>query len=255
MSGQIAIRVRGLTTQFGANRVHDRLDLDVRRGEILAVIGPSGCGKTVLLREIVGLQEFASGQIEVFGAPIRDPGERARRIGVMFQDGALFSRLTLLENVEAPFKEFFPLDAEFRRDLARTKLVMAGLEPDTHDLLPAQISGGMRKRAALARALALDPELLLLDEPTSGLDPVTAGRFDALITELARALDLTMFLVTHDLDTLHATADRIAVLHGGGVAAIGTIDEILASDHPWIRDYFHGPRGRAANRSRAGGRT
>lgn len=249
MTAEIAIRIRGLVTRFGDNVVHDRLDLDVRRGEVLAVIGPSGCGKTVLLREIVGLQAYAAGEIEVFGAPLGSAGERARRMGVMFQDGALFSRLTLRENVEVPLKEFFDLDPALRGDLARLKLVMAGLEPETHELRPAEISGGMRKRAALARALALDPELLMLDEPTSGLDPVTAGRFDALVGELAKALDLTLFLVTHDVDTLYATADRIAVLHSGGVAAIGPIEEILANDHPWIRDYFHGPRGRAARLS------
>ncbi len=247
MSGQeVAIRVRGLVTQFGDNVVHKDLDLDVMRGEILAVIGPSGCGKTVLLREIVGLDRPKAGEIEVFGAPMRDPGARARSIGVMFQDGALFSKLTLRENVEILFKEYFDLDRAIVSDLARLKLIMAGLEPATHELKPSQISGGMRKRAALARALALDPALLLLDEPTAGLDPVTAGRFDALIEDLAKALDLTLFLVTHDLDTLYATADRICVLHGGKVAAIGPIERIVETDHPWIQDYFRGPRGRAA---------
>ncbi len=241
-----AIKVRGLVTRFGDNVVHDGLDLDVRTGEILAVIGPSGCGKSVLLREIVGLDPFQAGAIEVFGEAVEAGGARARRMGVMFQDGALFSRLTLKENVEAPFKEHTKMAPALMSELAELKLIMAGLGPETHDLKPAQISGGMRKRAALARALALDPELLLLDEPTAGLDPVTAGKFDKLIEELAEALSLTVFLVTHDLDTLFETADRIAVLNEGKVAVIGPIDEVSASAHPWVKEYFRGPRGRAA---------
>lgn len=249
---EIAVRVRGLRTQFGDKVVHEHLDLDVRRGEVLAVIGPSGCGKSVLLREIVGLDKPSAGSVEVFGSPMTDPGERSRRIGVMFQDGALFSKLTLKENVEVPLKEHTTLPRELISELADLKLIMAGLTGESHHLRPAQISGGMRKRAALARALALDPELLMLDEPTAGLDPVTAGNFDRLLGELSKALKLTVFLVTHDLDTLYETADRICVLHGGKVAVIGTIDEVLASENAWVKEYFRGPRGRAAQHAHEG---
>lgn len=253
MSGDddILIRVRGLVTRFGAQTVHDGLDLDVRRGEILGVVGPSGCGKSVLLREIVGLDEATAGEIEVFGKNLAALSREERegvemRWGVMFQQGALFSSLTLRENVEAPFREHTNLPPELVGELASLKLVMAGLETPDHFKTPGQISGGMSKRAALARALALDPELLFLDEPTAGLDPVTAGRFDALLRELADALNLTVFLVTHDLDTLAAVCDRICVLHGGKVAAIGTLAEIKQNASGWIADYFSGPRGRAA---------
>jgi len=247
----ILIRVRGLVTRFGAQTVHDGLDLDVRRGEILGVVGPSGCGKSVLLREIVGLDEATAGEIEVFGKNLAALSREERegvemRWGVMFQQGALFSSLTLRENVEAPFREHTNLPPELVGELASLKLVMAGLETSDHFKTPGQISGGMSKRAALARALALDPELLFLDEPTAGLDPVTAGRFDALLRELADALNLTVFLVTHDLDTLAAVCDRICVLHGGKVAAIGTLAEIKQNASGWIADYFSGPRGRAA---------
>ncbi|MBL8559705.1 MAG: ATP-binding cassette domain-containing protein [Hyphomonadaceae bacterium] len=247
----ILIRVRGLVTRFGAQTVHDGLDLDVRRGEILGVVGPSGCGKSVLLREIVGLDEATDGEIEVFGKNLAALSREERegvemRWGVMFQQGALFSSLTLRENVEAPFREHTDLPPELVGELASLKLVMAGLETSDHFKTPGQISGGMSKRAALARALALDPELLFLDEPTAGLDPVTAGRFDALLRELADALNLTVFLVTHDLDTLAAVCDRICVLYGGKVAAIGTLAEIKQNASGWIADYFSGPRGRAA---------
>ncbi|MBI1188869.1 MAG: ATP-binding cassette domain-containing protein [Alphaproteobacteria bacterium] len=245
-SSELAIRVRGLRTQFGDRVVHENLDLDVRAGEVLAVIGPSGCGKSVLLRQIVGLEHPAAGTVELFGRAERAIGDSARRIGVMFQDGALFSTLTLKENVEVPLKEHTDLSPALISELADLKLVMAGLTAETHHLRPGQISGGMRKRAALARALALDPELLMLDEPTAGLDPVTAGRFDQLIGELASSLKLTVFLVTHDLDTLFETADRIAVVYGGKIAVIGTIDEVIASSVPWVQDYFRGPRGRSA---------
>lgn len=238
----IAIRARGIVTRFGAQVVHDGLDLDVRRGEILGVVGPSGCGKSVLLREIVGLDAPTEGDIEFPNAAT----PRDRRFGVMFQDGALFSTLTLLENVEAPLREHADISAKLRAEIAGMKLVMAGLSADSHHKKPAQISGGMRKRAALARALALDPELLFLDEPTAGLDPIAAANFDRLIEELARALGLTVFLVTHDLDTLYAVCDRVAVLHGGKVAAIGPVEEVAAGATGWVKDYFGGPRGRAA---------
>ncbi len=250
MSADIAISVRGLVTRFGAQTVHDGLDLDVRRGEILGVVGPSGCGKSVLLREIVGLQPMTAGEITF---PYFEARQREPRMGVMFQDGALFSNLTVLENVEAPLREHTALSPMLRAEIASLKLAMAGLGPDAHHKKPAQISGGMRKRAAVARALALDPELLFLDEPTAGLDPIAAANFDAMTRDLANSLGLTVFLVTHDLDTLHAICDRVAVLYGGKVAAIGAIAEIAANASGWVDEYFSGPRGRAAGRSAAGG--
>lgn len=255
MTGRVAIRIRGLVTRFGAQTVHEDLDLDVMRGEILGVVGPSGCGKSVLLREIVGLDTPTAGEIHVFGQNLLtlDEEERRRaneRMGVMFQDGALFSSLTVRENVEAPFREHTDLPLELVHELAALKLTMAGLDPSSHLKSPAQLSGGMRKRAALARALALDPELLFLDEPTAGLDPVTAGNFDKLLRELTDALGLTVFLVTHDLDTLAAVCDRVCVLYGGKVAAIGPLEEVREGATGWIADYFAGPRGRAAFRDK-----
>jgi phospholipid/cholesterol/gamma-HCH transport system ATP-binding protein len=245
MSDDVAIRVRGLSTQFGSQVVHKDLDLDVMRGEILGVVGPSGAGKSVLLREIVGLDKPNTGEVEFISA--LDGHEP--RIGVMFQDGALFSTLTLLENVEAPFREHTHIAPELRREIARVKLEMSGLAADAHGKRPAQISGGMRKRAAVARALALDPEFLFLDEPTAGLDPIAAERFDRMVEELAHTLGLTVFLVTHDLDTLHAVCDRVAVLYDGKVAAIGPIDEVAANAQGWVKEYFSGPRGRVAGRA------
>lgn len=250
MSEEIAIRVRGLITRFGAQTVHNGLDLDVRRGEILGVVGPSGCGKSVLLREVVGLDQATDGEITF---PCFEAEGRKARLGVMFQDGALFSNLTVLENVEAPLREHTHLSPQLRSQIAGLKLSMAGLSPDSHYKKPAQISGGMRKRAAVARALALDPELLFLDEPTAGLDPISAENFDRMTEELARSLGLTVFLVTHDLDTLYAICDRVAVLYQGKVAAIGTIPEITAGATGWVKEYFSGPRGRAAGRGAAGG--
>jgi phospholipid/cholesterol/gamma-HCH transport system ATP-binding protein len=248
VSADIAIRVRGLATRFGAQTVHENLDLDVRRGEILGVVGPSGCGKSVLLREIVGLQAPSAGEISF---PSIEAEGREPRVGVMFQDGALFSNLTVLENVEAPLREHTELSHALRAEIAALKLALAGLGPDSHHKRPAQISGGMRKRAAVARAIALDPELLFLDEPTAGLDPIAADNFDRMTQELARALGLTVFLVTHDLDTLHAICDRVAVLFGGKVAAIGAIEEVAHGGEGWVKEYFTGPRGRAAGRSAA----
>ncbi|MGD9967618.1 MAG: ABC transporter ATP-binding protein [Hyphomonadaceae bacterium] len=250
MSDDIAISVRDLVTRFGTQTVHDGLDLDVRRGEILGVVGPSGTGKSVLLREIVGLDPPTAGQITF---PFFEAASTAPRLGVMFQDGALFSNLTVLENVEAPLREHTHLSADLRKEIAGLKLAMAGLGADAHHKKPAQISGGMRKRAAVARAIALDPELLFLDEPTAGLDPISAENFDQMTKELARSLGLTVFLVTHDLDTLHAICDRVAVLFGGKVAAIGTIPEITVKAQGWVSEYFSGPRGRAATRGAAGG--
>lgn len=251
MSEETIIRIRDLKNAFGTHVVHENLDLDIRRGEVIGVIGPSGCGKSVLLRAIVGLKQPAEGSIQVFGERLEqlDDAERAaveRRWGVMFQDGALFSNLTVRENVEVPMREHTDLPPELRHELAEMKIRMAGLSDEAFAKYPSDLSGGMRKRAALARALALDPELLFLDEPTAGLDPITAANFDELLRRLQRALGLTVFLVTHDVDTLHAVCDRIAVLGEKRVLVVGTMDELRAYDHPWVQEYFGGPRGRAA---------
>jgi phospholipid/cholesterol/gamma-HCH transport system ATP-binding protein len=252
----IAISVRNLTNRFGGNVVHQNLDLDVRRGEVLGVVGASGSGKSVLLRSIVGLQRPAAGTITVLGTQVlggtADPGDPGSltavqdRWGVMFQDGALFSSLTVRENVETPMREKLDLDRATRTALADLRIAMVGLPPRAGDLYPSELSGGMRKRAGLARALALDPEILFLDEPTAGLDPISATEFDTLIVSLQKALGLTVFLVTHDLDTLHATCDRIAVLAQKKVLVIGTMAEMMSVDDPWVRSYFHGPRPHAA---------
>ena len=245
------IEVRGLVTQFGTHRVHDGLDLDVYRGEVLGIVGGSGTGKSVLLREIVGLVRPAAGSIRVFGTdmlngPEADHRAVEQRWGVMFQDGALFSALTVAENVEVPLRNQRGLDAGTRRALAELKVSMVGLPPNACDKFPSELSGGMRKRAGLARALALDPEIVFLDEPTAGLDPIGAADFDNLIKELQRTLGLTVFLVTHDLDSLHAICDRIAVLAEKKVLVTGTMADMLKVDHPWVHAYFHGPRARAA---------
>ena len=246
-----AIRVRGIINRFGNHTVHDGLDLDVHQGEVIGVIGPSGCGKSVLLRAIVGLRPPQGGTVEVFGRDmdLLSAAERKleeRNWGVMFQDGALFSNLTVLENVMVPLREHVEMPVELMRELADMKIRMAGLDSSAGDKFPSDLSGGMRKRAALARALVLDPRLLFLDEPTAGLDPITAGRFDALVRELQQAMGLTVFLVTHDLDTLAATCDRIAVLGDKKLLAVGTMDELRQNRHEWIQEYFSGPRGRAA---------
>ncbi|WP_102107640.1 ABC transporter ATP-binding protein [Oceaniglobus roseus] len=246
-----AIRVRGLVTRFGSHTVHDGLDLDVRRGEIIGVVGGSGTGKSVLLRAIVGLLKPAEGGIEVLGQSVRDTSDAdyrrlRRRWGVMFQDGALFSSLTVRQNVEAPMKEQLHLDTPLRETLAAIKVRMVGLPEVAMDKFPAELSGGMRKRAGFARSIALDPEIVFLDEPTAGLDPIGAAAFDTLIRQLQAALGLTVFLVTHDLDSLHAICDRIAVLAEKRVLAVGTMAEMMEVDHPWVREYFHGPRARAA---------
>ncbi len=247
----LIIRVRGLVTRFGTHTVHDGLDLDVRRGEIVGVVGGSGTGKSVLLRAIVGLLEPQAGQIEVFGQSVRatsDAEFRAlrRRWGVMFQDGALFSSLTVRQNVEAPMREQLQLDDRMRETLAGIKVRMVGLPENAMQRYPSELSGGMRKRAGFARAIAMDPEIVFLDEPTAGLDPIGAAAFDILIKQLQAALGLTVFLVTHDLDSLHAICDRIAVLADQKVLAVGTMEDMLKVDHPWVHEYFHGPRARAA---------
>jgi phospholipid/cholesterol/gamma-HCH transport system ATP-binding protein len=246
------IVVEGLTNAFGDFVVHDSLDLKVRRGEILGVVGGSGTGKSVLMRSIIGLQRPAEGDVRVFGQSITqgDPdaeiGVRSRW-GVLFQGGALFSTLTVGENVEVPLKQFYPeLTDELRSEIARFKVQLSGLPEEAAFKFPSELSGGMKKRAGLARALALDPELLFLDEPTAGLDPIGAAAFDQLTRELKETLGLTVFLITHDLDTLYEICDRVAVLADKQVIAIGTIPELLALDHPWIQEYFNGPRGRAA---------
>ena len=251
-SEDIVVSVRGLRNGFGEQVVHDGLDLNVRRGEILGVVGGSGTGKSVLMRSIIGLQTPQAGEITVFGENIvgLDETENTalrKRWGVLFQGGALFSTLTVAENVEVPLREFYPeLDAALRAEIAGYKVVMTGLAADAGPKFPAELSGGMKKRAGLARALAMDPELLFLDEPTAGLDPIGAAQFDELTRSLQKTLGLTVFIITHDLDSLYAICDRVAVLADRKVIAVGTIDELLATDHPWIQEYFRGPRGRAA---------
>ncbi|MFW2544879.1 ABC transporter ATP-binding protein [Primorskyibacter sp. 2E107] len=245
------IKVRGLTKGFGSHLVHEGLDLDVRRGEIIGIVGGSGTGKSVLLQQIVGLLKPDSGSIEVFGQSVQGtPPEQykqlRRRWGVMFQDGALFSSLTVRQNVEAPMREQLDLPDALRETLAGIKVRMVGLEEVAHSKFPSELSGGMRKRAGFARAIALDPEIVFLDEPTAGLDPIGAAAFDTLIRKLQTTLGLTVFLVTHDLDSLHAICDRIAVLAEKKVLAVGTMAELMEVDHPWVHEYFHGPRARAA---------
>ncbi|MEL6362485.1 MAG: ABC transporter ATP-binding protein [Pseudomonadota bacterium] len=245
------ITVRGLKTQFGDFVVHDKLDLDVHKGEILGIVGGSGTGKSVLLRAIVGLKKPSAGTVHVFGEDFYSLSEAERlaierRWGILFQGGALFSSMTVAQNVMAPMREHLHLPDDLARDLAAMKISMSGLLPEAGDKYPSELSGGMRKRAGLARALALDPEIVFLDEPTAGLDPIGAAKFDDLILNLKESLGLTVFMVTHDLDTLHATCDRIAVLAEKRVIAIGTIREVQETGHPWITEYFDGPRGRAA---------
>ena len=250
------IRVRGLVNRFGEQVVHDGLDLDVRPGEILGVVGGSGTGKSVLMRSILGLREPNAGEIEVLGIDARSDSanvhrEIERNTGVLFQDGALFSSLTVGENVQVPLKEYHrELPDSLRYELALLKVKLAGLPADAINKLPSQLSGGMRKRAGLARALALDPPLLFLDEPTAGLDPIGAAAFDHLILTLQQALGLTVFLITHDLDTLYAICDRVAVLADRKVLACAPIGEVERYDHPWVQEYFHGPRARAAQVAR-----
>ena len=250
--GDTIIQVAGLKNAFGEQVVHENLDLDVRKGEILGVVGGSGTGKSVLMRSVIGLQTPVAGSVEVFGEPMIDRDEHEakqvrKRWGVLFQGGALFSTLTVAENVQVPIREYYPtLDPRLLDEIAAYKVTMSGLSADAGPKYPSELSGGMRKRAGLARALALDPQLLFLDEPTAGLDPIGAAAFDDLILSLQRTLGLTVFLITHDLDTLYAICDRVAVLADKRVIAVGTIPELLALDHPWIQEYFNGPRGRQA---------
>src|SRR6476620_11384821 len=255
---QPIIEVRGLRNAFGEQVIHDGVDLPVCRGEILGVVGGSGTGQSVLLRSIIGLQTPEAGEIEVLGENMVDRSEDEaknirRRWGILCQNGALFSTLTVAENVEVPIREYFPfIKPPLLDEIASYKIGMGGLSPDAGPKYPSELSGGMVKRAGLARALALDPELLFLDEPTAGLDPIAAAAFDQLVRGLKERLGLTVFLITHDLDTLHAVCDRIAVLADKHVIGVGTIPELLALDHPWIQEYFNGPRGRAAEASYEG---
>ena len=243
----IAIAVRELDLGFGSRMILRGLDLDVRRGEVLGFVGGSGTGKSLLMRAILGLVKKSAGRIEVFGQDLDalSPRERQaveRRCGVLFQQGALFSGLTVLQNVQAPMREYLDLSQGLMDDLARLKIAMVGLRPDAADKFPSELSGGMIKRAALARALALDPEILFLDEPTSGLDPIGAAEFDELIATLQKTLGLTVFMVTHDLDSLYSICDRIAALADGKVVTVAPLQEMLACAHPWVRSYFHGKR-------------
>ena len=246
----VIIEIRGLVNGFGPRIIHNHIDLDVMRGEVVGVVGGSGAGKSVLLRSIISLIRPKGGVIKVFGQQTGEvEGAQMRKLemrwGVLFQAGALFSSMTVAENIKVPLREYTTMSDRLMDEIASMKLALVGLPPDTGDKFPSELSGGMVKRAALARALALDPELLFLDEPTAGLDPISANQFDELIKQLQEALGLTVFLVTHDIDTLRAVTDRIVVLVNKKLV-VGTIAELRKSDDPWIKDYFSGVRGRAA---------
>jgi phospholipid/cholesterol/gamma-HCH transport system ATP-binding protein len=254
--GEPIIRVRGLVNRFGSETVHDGLDLDVFHGEVLGVVGASGSGKSVLLRSIIGLNRPVAGSVEVLGnntLTMNDTEKRdiEKHWGVLFQDGALFSSLTVAQNIEVPLKEYYEMPLQLMDEIAAFKIGIVGLPEGTGEKYPSQLSGGMRKRSGLARALALDPEIVFLDEPTAGLDPIAAGDFDILIRDLRGSLGLTVFMVTHDLDTLFSICDRVAVLVDKKIH-VGSLEQMLEDEHPWIRAYFHGPRGRAALLSESG---
>lgn len=244
------IQVRGVVNRFGTQVVHDGLDVDIESGEVFGIVGGSGSGKSVLLRTMLGLQKPAAGSVRIEGAeitrqPDRDLVAVKRRYGVMFQRGALFSSLSVAQNIELPIREHFPMPDEAVAELALLRVRMVGLEEADAAKYPAQLSGGMTKRAALARALALDPAILFLDEPTSGLDPISAAAFDRLVLDLQRGLSLTVVMITHDLDTIYRVCNRVGVIVDGKMIT-GTLDEIVRNEHPWIQDYFHGERSRAA---------
>ena len=250
--GAPPIEVKGLVSAFGDHLIHDGLDLTVRRGEVLGVVGGSGAGKSVLLNTLIGLKVPEAGVVRIFGQDLEHASNAKwdaieRSWGVLFQQGALFSNLTVKENVAVPMQEHTRMSKSMISALAELKIAMAGLPPEAGALKPSELSGGMIKRASLARALALDPQLLFLDEPTSGLDPIGAAAFDELIADLSASLRLTVFMITHDLDSLHAICDRVAVIADKKVVAVGTIAQLEKSDHPWIKQYFLGPRGRAAS--------
>lgn len=257
MTDEAIIEVRQLVNRFGSQTVHQDLDLDLYRGEVLGVVGGSGTGKSVLLRSILGLRRANAGSVRVFGEELLSlPPERRsqleRRFGVLYQRGALFSSLTVTENIALPLIEHANLNRAAAERLAQVKLALVGLPRDASDKYPTELSGGMIKRAALARALALEPEILFLDEPTAGLDPIGAAAFDQLILTLRDALGLSVFLVTHDLDTLYTICDRVAVLAEKRVLVADRLDVVAATDNPWIHQYFHGPRGRAAEQAASG---
>lgn len=246
---EVVMRVRDVVVAFGEKPVLDHLDLDVYRGEVLGFVGGSGAGKSVLMRTIIGLVPKRQGKIEVFGVDLDTATEEElvaveQRWGILFQQGALFSSLNVLQNVQFPIREYLDVSERLMDEIALAKLEMVGLSADVLGKYPSELSGGMVKRVALARALALDPELVFLDEPTSGLDPIGAGEFDELIKTLQRTLGLTVYMVTHDLDSLHAICDRIAVLAGGKVILAGPMSDMLASEHPWLKAYFRGKRSR-----------
>ena len=245
----VVIRVRDLVVQFGDKKIMNGLNLDVMRGEILGFVGASGTGKSVLMRTILGLVRQRSGNVIVFDKDLDTLTQRRResverRWGVLFQHGALFSSLTVRQNIQMPMREYLTMSKPLLDEMAALKIELVGLKPDAADKYPSELSGGMIKRAALARALALDPEILFLDEPTSGLDPIGAQEFDDLISTLQRTLGLTVFMVTHDLDSLAGVCDRIAALAEGKVIAAGPIESMMASDHTWLKAYFHGSRAR-----------
>ena len=251
------IVARGIKTAFGDNVVHENLDLEIHKGEIVGLVGGSGTGKSVLLNTLLGLRQANAGTVYLYGTPRGELSEKERqalnnRTGVLFQGGALFSSLTVRENVMVPMREHTDLPLKLMRDLADMKLHLVGLPPHASTLMPADLSGGMRKRAGLARALALDPGLLFLDEPTAGLDPIGAAEFDQLILDLRDALGLTVLMITHDLDSLFTICDRVAVLLDKRIAINETLDKVTTNPHPWIQEYFGGPRSRAA--AMAGGR-
>ncbi len=255
--GAPPIEVRGLVSKFEDHVIHDGLDLTVKRGEVLGVVGGSGSGKSVLMNTLIGLKIPDGGTVRLFGRDLqratgRQWGEMERRWGVLFQSGALFSNLTVRENVSAPMAEHTRLSKADIRQLADLKIALVGLPIEAANKRPAELSGGMKKRAGLARALALDPELLFLDEPTSGLDPIGAAAFDELIADLSDSLGLTVFMITHDIDSLYAICDRVAVLADKKIVAVAPVAELERSNHPWIKEYFLGPRGRAAQRAEGG---
>jgi phospholipid/cholesterol/gamma-HCH transport system ATP-binding protein len=251
-SKEVVLRARDVVVSFGRKTILDHLNLDVYRGEVLGFVGGSGAGKSVLMRTVIGLIQKSQGTIEVFGQDLDAATEEElvsveQRWGILFQQGALFSSLNVRQNVQFPIREYLDVSERLMDEIAVAKLEMVGLSADVQEKYPSELSGGMIKRVALARALALDPELVFLDEPTSGLDPIGAGEFDELIRTLQRTLGLTVYMVTHDLDSLHAICDRIAVLAGGKVILTGTMQDMLASEHPWLKAYFRGKRARMAN--------
>jgi phospholipid/cholesterol/gamma-HCH transport system ATP-binding protein len=252
MRTEPAIHIRDLVVGFGDRTVLDGVSFDVNRGEIFGFVGGSGSGKSVLLRTVIGLLRSRAGTIDVLGHRLTGASEQLRRKierrwGILFQQGALFSSLSVIENVQFPMREFLDLSPRMMNEVARLKLDMVGLKSTDHDKLPSELSGGMIKRVALARALAMDPELVFLDEPTSGLDPISAGDFDFLIKTLQQTLGLTVFMITHDLQSLYTVCDRVGVLADGKVVAIGSVEEILKSPHPWVQGYFRGHRASALN--------